>query len=144
MQDWLGQVRSMFPVSTDNWCKLHFDWMIKRKQYRFLRCQQIGKYDIRGYIAVLARYVSGGDGVHMTTAGKAGLALPHHMATGGPNELTHTVILKAKMSYGSLSPCNAKSMGQIWKLWDIFSDYFITYEIHRIHASVISQIFEQM
>ena len=39
---------------------------------------------------MLGRYVPGGDGVHMTTAGKAGLALPHHMATGGPNELTHT------------------------------------------------------
>ena len=40
--------------------------------------------------------------------------------------VTDTVILKAKMSYGTLSPCNAKSMGQIWKLWDIFSDHFIT------------------
>ena len=28
MQDWPGQVRSVFPVSTDNRCKLHFDWMI--------------------------------------------------------------------------------------------------------------------
>ena len=29
----------------DNQCKLHFDWMIKRRQYQFLRCQQIGMYN---------------------------------------------------------------------------------------------------
>ena len=52
MQDWQGQARSVFPVSTDNGYKLHFDWMIERKQYRFLLCQQIGMYDIWGYVAV--------------------------------------------------------------------------------------------
>ena len=44
--------RSVFLVSTNNWCKLHFDWMIKPKQYWFLQCQQMGTYDIWGYVAV--------------------------------------------------------------------------------------------
>ena len=43
---------SIFLVSTNNQCKLDFDWMIKQKQCRFLRCQQIGMYEIWGYVAV--------------------------------------------------------------------------------------------
>ena len=34
MQNCPGQVRSVFPVSTNNRYKLHFDWMIKWKQYQ--------------------------------------------------------------------------------------------------------------
>ena len=43
------------------------------------------------------------------------------------------VILKEKMSYGTLSPCDAKAMGQILKIWDIFSNHLITWEMHRIY-----------
>ena len=48
---------SVFPVSTDNRCKLYFDWMTKRKEYWFLWCQQIGMYDIWGYVAVCSSNV---------------------------------------------------------------------------------------
>ena len=41
-----------FGFQTDNRCKLHFDWMIKRQQYWPLRYQQIGMYDVWGYDVV--------------------------------------------------------------------------------------------
>ena len=74
--------------------------MIKWKQYWFLQHQQIGMYDIWGYVAVYSYNVfvtmcrclpdarcEGGGGRHLTRPGQAGQALPRHMATDGPNEL---------------------------------------------------------
>ena len=49
--------KSVFPVSTDNRCNLHFDWMIKGKQYRSMQCQQIGMFDIWGNFAVCSSNV---------------------------------------------------------------------------------------
>ena len=97
MQDWPGEVRSVFPVSTDNRCKLHFDWMIKRKQYQFLWCQQECMiFEVTShYVAPMFLSPCGGacqtcaasGGRHMETPGKSGLALPRNMVTPGKSGL---------------------------------------------------------
>ena len=93
-----------------------------RKKARLAHCWKL-EWDIfisRANRGQYRGWTPGGGLANEVYASPAGLAIILH------NYIASSVILKAKMSYGTLSPCNAKSMGQIWKLWDIFSDHFIT------------------
>ena len=89
-----GQVRSVFPVITDNRCKLQFDWMKKnRNSFDFCMIFDVTSQCVAPMSlppCVGARQICAASGCrHMATPEQAGLALLCHMVICSPNELKY-------------------------------------------------------